>query len=210
MQASLDVTVITPTIPGREALLKECIASVENQITKPVDHLIDVDKDRDGPATIRNRLARKVTTEWVTFLDDDDLLMPNHFSIHSLYVGKDAETLASCVGDEKGMEDFTVGNFDYLHDVVGTLPVIVGVDGKHEVFHSTPDYGSLLNGQNTLPITCTIRTEIFLKAGGFREHRILEDMILWKSIYRANGKFRIVHIPTWYYRLQPESRNSEV
>lgn len=72
---SPDITVVTPTIPGRENLLAECHASVE-QFGLP--HLIEIDVERDGPAAVRNRLIEQVHAEWTLFLDDDDLLFPNY------------------------------------------------------------------------------------------------------------------------------------
>lgn len=69
------ITVITPTVPGREALLKECRASVD---VLGLPHLIALDSRGDGPAAVRNRMIGLVETEWTLFLDDDDLLFPNY------------------------------------------------------------------------------------------------------------------------------------
>lgn len=72
----MNVTVITPSLPGREELLKECAASVQAQ-TVMVKHRVQVDTAQQGPQLTRNALAEKVTTEWLLPLDDDDLLDPN-------------------------------------------------------------------------------------------------------------------------------------
>jgi glycosyltransferase involved in cell wall biosynthesis len=71
------LTVITPTIPGREGQLGYCVESVEEQ-TIPVKHLVGLDLDREGPAVIRNRLVEKADTPWVLFLDDDDVIDPDY------------------------------------------------------------------------------------------------------------------------------------
>lgn len=73
---SADLTVITPTIDGREELLADCIASVLDQ-TVFVQHLIGLDVDKEGPAVARNRLVDQVETDWVLFLDDDDVIDPD-------------------------------------------------------------------------------------------------------------------------------------
>lgn len=65
------ITVVTPTIPGREALLAECEASVK---AAGFPHLVGLDERREGPAVIRNRLLGQVRTPWVLPLDDDDLV----------------------------------------------------------------------------------------------------------------------------------------
>lgn len=69
-----EITVITPTILGRETFLLECIESVENQ-THPVKrHSVLLDSTKQGPSVARNALLETVETNWVLFLDDDDLL----------------------------------------------------------------------------------------------------------------------------------------
>ena len=70
------LTVITPTIAGREELLAECVASV---IEAGLSHDIELDIHGEGPAVLRNRMVAKATTPWVLFLDDDDLLYPHYF-----------------------------------------------------------------------------------------------------------------------------------
>jgi glycosyltransferase involved in cell wall biosynthesis len=84
------ISVVLPTIPGREALLERAIASVRAQ-TLPVAALHVVDEPRPDPASyVCERIARarniglnKVDTPWVAFLDDDNWWEPNHLA--SLY-----------------------------------------------------------------------------------------------------------------------------
>jgi glycosyltransferase involved in cell wall biosynthesis len=82
MTAAADVTVITPTIPGREQELARCLDSVYWQSTPPVAHVV-IAKQRatDEPrqvalARAQNQALRAVETEWVLRLADDDWLMP--------------------------------------------------------------------------------------------------------------------------------------
>jgi GT2 family glycosyltransferase len=73
-----DVTVATPHIPVRSGdMLGTSAASAMNQTLKPRWHRVEIDEDHTGSAATRNRLLAKVTTEWVLWLDDDDMLMPN-------------------------------------------------------------------------------------------------------------------------------------
>lgn len=69
------ITVVTPTIPGREAQLAECRASVA---ALNLPHFTAVDENQEGPAAVRNKLLAEVRTEWTVFLDDDDLLFSNY------------------------------------------------------------------------------------------------------------------------------------
>jgi glycosyltransferase involved in cell wall biosynthesis len=72
------ITVVTPTIPGREHLLAECEASV---VAAGFSHLVERDDRREGPAVVRNRLIARVRTPWVLCLDDDDLLHPAYWRV---------------------------------------------------------------------------------------------------------------------------------
>jgi cellulose synthase/poly-beta-1,6-N-acetylglucosamine synthase-like glycosyltransferase len=69
------ITVVTPTVPGREDFLKECGKSVA---ALELNHIVMLDVNREGPAALRNRMLEQVVTEWTVFLDDDDLLFPNY------------------------------------------------------------------------------------------------------------------------------------
>ncbi len=71
----MNITVITPTVWGREALLEECLASVASL---GLPHLVQLDRAGEGPVVVRNSLIGQVDTEWTLFLDDDDLLFPNY------------------------------------------------------------------------------------------------------------------------------------
>lgn len=74
------VTVIMPTIPPRRAQRGNALHSVAAQNRLPSAVLIEEDTEKLGSARMRNRMLRYVTTEWVTFLDDDDMLYPQHLS----------------------------------------------------------------------------------------------------------------------------------
>ena len=72
------ITLVIPTIPPRAHLLQRLIRSVEAQTMLPEAIQLAMDVDREGSAATRNRALDEVTTEWVTFADDDDELMPHH------------------------------------------------------------------------------------------------------------------------------------
>ena len=78
------VSVVIPTIPTREELLKRALQSVYNQHRK-VDHIsVAVDNNHDGAAATRNRALRAALAGnpdgWIALLDDDDEILPHHVS----------------------------------------------------------------------------------------------------------------------------------
>jgi hypothetical protein len=72
------ISVLTPTVPGREELLLQCVASVQ---AAGLEHHIQLDERGEGPAVVRNRLAERVDTEWLLCLDDDDLLLSHYLEV---------------------------------------------------------------------------------------------------------------------------------
>jgi len=77
------VSVVIPTISGREQLLAEAVASVEAQTLRPGPQIIHVVKDvgHRGAGVARDAGLRKVDTKWVAFLDDDDVMYPEHLAV---------------------------------------------------------------------------------------------------------------------------------
>jgi len=70
------VSVLTPSIPERSVMLRECMHSVAAQTVGCWEHLIKVDKKRAGCAVTMNELARAAEGQWLLPLADDDLLLP--------------------------------------------------------------------------------------------------------------------------------------
>ena len=70
------VSVLTPTIPGRERLLEECVASVACQLGGRVEHVVVRDDERRGCAWAMNQAAERAEGEMLIPLADDDLLLP--------------------------------------------------------------------------------------------------------------------------------------
>jgi hypothetical protein len=108
--------------------------------------VVEYDYDHTGAAATKNRALGKVTTEWVTFVDDDDVLYPEH--IETLLVaqheyGADVTyPMAFCSNQPDGMDP-------------------VGLQGK-------PFDADELRRRSYIPTTSLIRTELFQSCGGFQ------------------------------------------
>lgn len=94
MHLTHEITMCIPSIPIRSDLLLQAIKSVREQ-SYPVQAIsITIDNDKLGAAENRNRALFNTSTEWVAFMDDDDILYPNHLE---LLVAKQIETEADVV-----------------------------------------------------------------------------------------------------------------
>lgn len=79
------VCVVTLPTPSRQPLLFEAIESVYAQTRQPDDMVIGLDYSRIGEVRNNNRLLRATDCEFVAFLHDDDLFMPEHLAVAEKY-----------------------------------------------------------------------------------------------------------------------------
>ncbi len=176
----LDVTVITPTIPERKDVLAECINSVKGQTVAPAAHYIGLDASRKGPSTVRNELIEKTKTKWLCFLDDDDILYPNHFEV--LY--------ENIMGQDK-------------YDLIWTWCDTVGRENFNP--NSRFDANRLRQG-NYIPITVLVKTDLVKEVGCFDTEARLEDWDLWIKLLNNGAVFHNIPIITWQYRFVGNNR----
>lgn len=168
------LTVITPTVPGNEQLLGECKRSVE---AVGLPHLIGVDEHRQGPSAERNRLAAVANTEWLLFLDDDDLLLSHYLEVVEPHLAE--------------------------ADVVYTKWYLTGAIDPQPLDGFDPD---LLRERNFIPVTAAVRTALFRQVGGFNPAAKLEDHDLWVRLLNAGARFVYIPVVCWRYRRRPGSR----
>lgn len=166
------VTVITATMPGREALLAEAMASVVEQTLAPADHLITVDYVRRGGARPRNLLAAAVATPWLATLDDDDKLYPQHLE-RLMAVADEADVVYSWC-DTSGPDPWTAYNLPFAPE--------------------------MLRRQSIVSHVALVRTELALDVGGWDEGAAW-DWRFWVKALDAGARFVQVPEVTWIYRL---------
>lgn len=83
LSRSVDISVLTPTIAGRERFLHECRLSVLAQSLPAREHLVLLDEERRGCSATVNALADTARGEWLFLLADDDLALPGCLSAHA-------------------------------------------------------------------------------------------------------------------------------
>lgn len=88
------IAVITPAHPARlvNGMLTRAMDSVYRQTLLPDEIHVAVDNNQEGAAPTRQRALKRAGTDWVAFLDSDDILMPQHLEHlleHALDTGAD-------------------------------------------------------------------------------------------------------------------------
>lgn len=191
------VTILTASLPDRRAMLTEAAASVLRQ-TVPCRHLWRVDTDRQGPAAVRNALLADVTTEFVGFLDDDDVLYPRH-----------AEVCLAALRDTGACVVYPWFRFVHPAGIYprGEFLRIHRADGPVHAFGQPFDAAGLEHA-SFIPVTVVARTACLRQVGGFPlpgsqewPHDTCEEWGLWRRLVAAGHRF--VHVPavTWEYRV---------
>lgn len=174
-----NVTVITPTIRGREEFLSECMRSVLKQKGGVPGHLIKLDWNNEGPASVRNELVSMADTEWILFLDDDDFLNEDY-----LEKIRSSSPYADVVYSWCNEEGFNAG-----------------LDREFNA--------EALRGANYIPVTACVRKSLFDQVGGFPITGAYEDWGLWIKLLDAGARFKCVQEKLWTYRRHDGSRTYE-
>lgn len=187
------VALCITSIPPRRQLLREAVASVIAQTRQPDVWRIAIDHNGVGAATTRNHAWRSVDADWIAFLDDDDLLLPNHL-----------ETLLAHSDDA----DLVYPWFELLE---GADPLYVTQNGRLVPAFGVP-FGEeqreyVFTSGNFIPVTVLVRRALLEEVGGFPQpgsaewpHETCEDWGCWQRLLRAGARFKHVPERTWRWR----------
>lgn len=181
----IPVTVIIPTIEERREKLEQCLYSISESTYLPAQILTSTDVMGAGPAVLRNHMSVMAQNDWIAFIDDDDLVLPNHF-----------ETLWKAREDE---------DLKLSYDVIYSRPQTVG----RKPIDVRPFDGQALMEKNYIPVTTLVNKEAFRRVGGFPEDQAYEDWGLWKKMLKKRARFRFVDEVTWVYRYFPGCRTDQ-
>lgn len=168
----VEITVITPSLPQRSAMLAEACASVAAQTLQPKRHLVAVDYGYQGPGRMLNQLTEAADTEWVSILADDDLYDPDHLETLAAETGNGSIILSWCRFDGLDREQYR-GEFDPRR-------LLARLDsGMRGIF--------------------MFRKNVWNMLGGFHEGP-MEDWDFLVRAVQAGIRFAPVHRETWTYR----------
>jgi len=175
----MNISVVIPTIPPRHREFLRALDSVSGQTLRAAAIVIETDAGRLGAAEARNRAMKSVKTDWVAFLDDDDVMYPQHLKLCARYA-----TLTGV--------DVVYPGYDCDDDPVNCFGL--------------PFDAGLLRQRNYIPVTVLARTELVRAAGGFQERTDengdpCEDWGLWLAMLDRGAKFGHLPQKTWRWHL---------
>lgn len=172
-------------------MMKMALDSAHRQTVFPAMVLVERDITRTGAAAARNRALQNVSTEWVAFLDDDDIFYPDHVR---LCLAKALQTGADVVYP---WFDLAIdGEVDNDQNPLaapqrGRLRSPFGLSfGPEQEDH-------LIHVANFIPVTVLARTEAIRSVGGFNSDVQHEDWDLWKRLLDVGATFAHLGLRTW-------------
>jgi GT2 family glycosyltransferase len=187
-----DVTVVIPTIPGREDLLARARRSVEAQTLPPHEVVVILDTRQQGAAWARNVGAARVTTTWLAWLDDDDEFEERHLEVLLTAAERTgADLIYSCMEVVGGRDPLAVA-------YQGRWQHPCGLAWSPDHAHSLRTYG------NFIPVTYLVRAQLVRDVGGMPPSggpKKEEDYQLLLRLLAAGARF--LHVPevTWRYHI---------
>ena len=212
------VTIVTRTYREREFWLKECMTSVINQTYPNIQHVIVEDGgetmsvlvkeakeaykgaydvkfagfEKKGRSYTGNQGLEMAEGEYCLFLDDDDLLFPDHVEVlmNEIIDSPDLGAVYSLAWDVYTRVDITSKPVSYSEHQFKTLPL----------FYQEFCLETLLD-HNYIPIQAIVfKKSLYLDNGGFDESmEQLEDWNLWTK-YAVKSKFKFVPKTTSLFR----------
>lgn len=190
------VTVVVPTLPGREPLLARALTSVWAQTRPPVAVALVRDTRRHGAWWARNLGLAMVQTGWTAWLDDDDELLPHHLAT-LMAAGE-----ATGAGMIYAYPEFIGGRPDPLAvvDNDGHLvasPVHIAFEERQAQW--------LRRVGNFIPVTYLVRTSLARQVGGMPQPwspdwpKAEEDHGFLIRLLDAGVRFHNAQQITWRY-----------
>lgn len=178
------VTVVIPTHVARieNGMLRRAVRSVTQQSHRPWSTVIVHDYHGAGSAAVRNEGIERVTTEWVAFLDSDDVLQPFHLA--------------------KLLKQQRKNGADLVYP---WFQVLGGCDPWPGWYGRPFDAEALLRREFCIPVTVLVRTELVRAVGGFEPDLTIappaqcDDLTLWRKLLAAGAKFEHLPAKTWVW-----------
>jgi glycosyltransferase involved in cell wall biosynthesis len=144
--------------------------------------------DNAGVSAARNAGVAALTTDWVCFLDDDDLLLPSYLQTVELGLEEYPEVQAGnaaywVMGDSPGPGvDFQATDYD---SALRNLPPGEPERSLHYMFIYGRSFDLLLEHMRGSLSGTVVRRDVLLKAGGFDESlRCAEDWSMYVNVAR--------------------------
>lgn len=177
----MTVAVLVTSLPERRNLLCEALESVADQTVPPDDIVVGVDPYRLGEVANMNRLIGATDCDWLAFLHDDDMWLPDHLATAAKH-------------------------FDTA-DVIVSRVTTVGRP-QHTLEPQHDNFADLAHTNWFPPSAVVVRREVFGEwCEPFDRFRWI-DWANWNRLHQAGARMIHTNEPTLLYRFGPWGNGS--
>lgn len=184
-------SVLTQTLPPDEVLVIDDGSTDDTgAIARSFGRSVHVMRTRNsGLSATRNFGAREAKSQWIAFLDADDLWQKDKLERQMAELSKQPDSDVCYTGLVELLDD---GRSTRLGNI---RPVAPPEKIRDALFHNT----------NFLSSSVVIRRSTLLASGGFDSGTAVEDWDLWLRLLHSGTKFTACPDPLVQYRIHPES-----
>jgi glycosyltransferase involved in cell wall biosynthesis len=192
-------SVLAQTVPPDEVLViddgskdntLEIAESFAPQVTA-------IRRPNSGAATSRNYAVEQAKSEWIAFVDADDIWEPEKLERQLAVIAQHPETELCYTGRRLLLKESSEGEWK--------LGAVIDVAPAEKIAMA------LHRNVTFLPSSVLIRRSTYLKFGGFDTTvRFVEDWELWLRLLHGGVKFGACREPLVQYRLHPNSTTQNV
>ena len=201
----ITISVVIPAF-NAENCLRETLESVLAQ-TRPADEIIVIDdgskdatrdisqafgtriryfyQENGGIASARNAGIQVATSEWIAFLDHDDLMLRDKLEEQARVI--EAQGMQSAIKESQAPLVVVYSAFDYLY--------ADGSAASVPAFPASRLWPALRYRTPILPSTSIIRRSALLEIGGFQKLYCIDDWNLWFRLVRRFSPHAFKEVP---------------
>jgi glycosyltransferase involved in cell wall biosynthesis len=164
-----------------------------------------VRQENAGVSAARNHGARLATGEWLSFLDADDIYLPERLAAHARWIAKEPDIDFLLADQECRTPEGKLLQLAVKASAGGRM-LIARHGDQVDMPMLREDFGQFIADGFAEIRTLTLRRALFLDIGGFPvEHKIGEDLVFFIRLYMASRKGGVVNQPLAVYYIYPGS-----
>jgi glycosyltransferase involved in cell wall biosynthesis len=183
---TLDTVFCQTLKPDEVLVIDDGSTDGTGEIAKAFDPFVRVVRtENSGLSATRNVGTRESTSEWIAFLDADDLWEPEKLEIQMAALARNPQADICYTARREFTQD---GGVKRLGKVVKAAPA---VHIREALFRNT----------NFLSSSVVIRRATLIEIGGFSPHTKVEDWDLWLRLFHAGFQFVDCQEPLMLYRI---------
>ncbi|SNS81720.1 Glycosyltransferase involved in cell wall bisynthesis [Noviherbaspirillum humi] len=200
-------SVLAQTYPAKEIILIDDGSSDDSAVVAATfgNRIRYVRQQNAGVSAARNYGARLASAEWLTFLDADDVYLPERLAAHARWIAREPDVDFLFADQEYQRPDGKLLRRAIDSSASGRSLLAQHPD-RTEIPITQADFEQFIADGFAEIRTLSVPRATFLKLGGFPfDHRIGEDLYFFIRLCAVSRKGGVINVPLAIYYIYPES-----